>query len=82
MHTYDYISIHYFKPIDISGIVPTCLNPSPVAERDANMYLGEAVERCKNVSAGAALKDRFARGMAMDRFLQVKKCAAESPPLH
>ena len=77
VHNHIHISAHYFKPIDISGVVSTCLNPSPVAERGANVYPGKVAERCKNVSIGAVLKDRFARGIATDRFPQVKKCTAE-----
>jgi len=52
-------------------------NPRPVAEEDAKVNPGRAVERCRNAELGAALEVQCAIGTAMDRFAQVKECTAE-----
>jgi hypothetical protein len=48
--------------------VPTDASPRLDAEKGANACLSEAVERCKNAGAGAALKGGFAAEINADRF--------------
>jgi len=48
-----------------------------VAEKGANMCLGEAAERRQNISLGAALEVECVTGTATDGFVQVKECAVE-----
>ena len=52
-------------------------NPRPVAEKGANVHLGEAAERRKNASPGTALEAECVTGTATDGFAQVKERTAE-----
>jgi len=58
--------------IYISGDVPACLNPSPVAERGANARPGEAAEGSESANPGAPLWEEYAPGTAADEFARVK----------
>jgi len=60
-----------------AGELLTYTDPRPEVEEGANARPGDAAERHKNASPGAALEAGYATGIAMDRFAQVKECAAE-----
>ena len=60
-----------------TGELLTYTNPRPEAEEGANARLGDAAERCKNTSPGAALEAGYAAGIAADGLTQVKERAAE-----
>ena len=58
--------------IYISGDFPACLNPSPVAEWDANARPGEAAEGSESANPGTPLWEEYAPGTAADEFERLK----------
>ena len=55
---------------------PRCASSKPVAKRSANARTSEAAQRHENASTSAALGEGLAAGTDVDRFAQVKSCAA------
>ena len=55
---------------------PRCASSKPAAKRSANACTSKAAQRHENVSVSAALGEGLAAGTDVDRFAQVKACAA------